>query len=55
MHSGGHSAEYYLQVENRLKEVEKFIISKKLSMKDGKMIIAETLNSSLVRWIFFNC
>lgn len=45
MHNGGHSAEYYLQVENRLKEAEKFIVSKNLSVNDGKMIISETLNN----------
>lgn len=45
MHNGGHSAEYYLHVENLLKEADNFIVSKNLSMTDGKMIISETLNS----------
>ena len=45
MHNGGHSAEYYLQVENRLKEADKFIVSKNLSVNDAKMIMSETLNN----------
>ena len=45
LHNGGHSFEYYLEVENPLKEADKFIVSKNLNLVEGRTIISETLNN----------